>query len=287
VEELGFGGKKTMKTIGFPDGASVPALGQGTWTMGERRARRADEIAALRDGVERGLTLIDTAEMYGDGEAERVVGEAVRGWRDRVFLVSKAYPQNASFRLLPKACEASLERLGVERIDLYLLHWRGNVSLAETVEAMEALVAAGKIARWGVSNLDTADMDELVNAGGVRCATNQILYNLARRGPEIDLLPWLARRSMPVMAYSPIEQGRLLGQRALQKLAKDRGATPAQIALAWLLQRDGVIVIPKMGTVAHVRENCSAVDLVLSEADLALLDKAFPRPGRRRPLEML
>jgi diketogulonate reductase-like aldo/keto reductase len=276
-----------MKSIQFPDGTQVPALGQGTWQMAEQPAKRADELAALRAGVELGLTLIDTAEMYADGESERLVGEALRGLREQVFLVSKAYPQNASRGQLPLACEASLKRLGTDRLDLYLLHWRGRVSLAETVEAMEKLVAAGKIRRWGVSNLDTADMQELVAAGGTACATNQILYNLTRRGPEHDLLPWLASHSMPAMAYSPVEQGRLLGNRQLREIAANLGATPAQVALAWVLSHDQVLTIPKAGRIAHVQENRAAADLRLSASDLAALDAAFPRPGQRRPLEML
>jgi diketogulonate reductase-like aldo/keto reductase len=213
-----------MKTIRLPDGTTVPALGQGTWMMAEDPARRTDEIAALRAGIELGLTLIDTAEMYGEGSAETLVGEAIDGVRDDVFLVSKAYPHNAGRDRLPQACEASLARLGTDRLDLYLLHWRGSVPLAETVAAMEALVAAGKILRWGVSNLDTDDMAELVAAGGTACATDQILYNLTRRGPEHDLLPWLAQHHMPVMAYSPVEQGRLIGHPQLAR--SPRGSAP-------------------------------------------------------------
>ena len=275
-----------MKTIRFPDGTTVPALGQGTWMMAEDPSRRAEEIAALRLGVELGLTLVDTAEMYADGESERLVGEAIGPLRDEVFLVSKAYPQNASRERLPAACEASLERLGTDRLDLYLLHWRGGVPLGETVEAMERLVDAGKILRWGVSNLDTADMDELVEAGGDACQIDQILYNLTRRGPERDLLPWLSAHRMPVMAYSPVEQGRLLAHRGLVDYAREREATPAQLALAWLLARDGVIAIPKAGSPAHVHDNRAALDLRLTAADLDRLDALFPTP-RRVPLEML
>ncbi|MGU3314269.1 aldo/keto reductase [Sphingomonas sp. M6A6_1c] len=276
-----------MKTIALPDGTAVPALGQGSWMMAEDPARRADEIAALRAGIDLGLTLIDTAEMYADGESERLVGEAIAGRRDSVFLVSKAYPQNASRDRLPQACEASLRRLGTDRLDLYLLHWRGGVPLAETVAAMERLVDAGKILRWGVSNLDTDDMEELVAAGGTDCATDQILYNLTRRGPEHDVLPWLAQRGIPVMAYSPVEQGRLAAHPALGALAADRHVTAAQLALAWLLARDDVIAIPKAGTLAHVHANRAAADLTLTPADLARLDHLFPRPPRPVPLEML
>jgi diketogulonate reductase-like aldo/keto reductase len=255
--------------------------------MGETPAQRAGEIAALRAGIDAGLTLLDTAEMYCEGEAERLVGEAIAGRRDEVFLVSKAYPQNASRARLVSACEASLERLGTDRLDLYLLHWRGGVPLAETVEAMDRLTETGKILRWGVSNFDTDDMEDLIEAGGGACATDQILYNLTRRGPEIDLLPWLADRSIPVMAYSPVEQGRLLGHKALRSIADRRRATPAQIALAWLLQQPGVIAIPKAGQRAHVAENRIAADLELDDSDLRELDLAFSRPARRRPLEML
>ena len=255
--------------------------------MGERAERRSDEIAALRAGVELGMTLIDTAEMYGDGAAETLICEALGDRRDQLFLVSKAYPQNASRSRLAGACEASLKRLGTDRLDLYLLHWRGSVPLAETIEAMEALKSAGKIRHWGVSNLDTDDMDELVAAGGDGCVTDQILYNLVRRGPELDLLPWLAQHKVPVMAYSPVEQGRLSSHPALDKVAAKVGATPAQVALAWTLRHDGLIAIPKASSIAHVRENRAAADIVLSDADIATLDAEFPRPRDRRPLEML
>jgi diketogulonate reductase-like aldo/keto reductase len=276
-----------MKTVLLPDGEKVPALGQGTWMMGERHDRRAAEIAALRIGVDLGMTLIDTAEMYGDGAAETLVAEALGSVRETLFLVSKAYPQNASRKRLPLACEASLKRLGTDRIDLYLLHWRGSVPFGETIEAMEALKSAGKIRHWGVSNLDTDDMEELVAAGGDACVTDQILYNLTRRGPEHDLVPWLQDHAMPVMAYSPVEQGRLLAQPALVDMAERMHATPAQIALAWTMQHSGVIAIPKAGSVEHVRENRAAADLVLPETILAELEAAFPRPRDRRPLEML
>lgn len=276
-----------MRSVRFPDGCEVPALGQGTWRMAERRKRRKGEIAALRAGIELGMTLIDTAEMYGDGEAERLVGEAITGLRDSVFLVSKAYPHNASSERLPAACDASLQRLGTDRLDLYLLHWRGGVPLAETVEAMQRLVDAGKIARWGVSNLDTRDMAELVDAGGSACATDQILYNLTRRGPEHDLLPWLAARRMPVMAYCPVEQGRLVDHPDLRAIAAELNATAAQVALAWLLDRDDVIAIPKAGAIEHVHENRAAADLVLEASILARLDALFAAPTRPVPLEMI
>lgn len=276
-----------MKTVILPGGEQVPMLGQGTWKMGERRDRRADEVAALQAGVDLGMTLIDTAEMYGEGAAEQLIGEALGSRRDELFLVSKAYPHNASRERLAKACEASLKRLNTDRIDLYLLHWRGSVPLAETVEGMEALKRAGKIRHWGVSNLDTDDMEELVEAGGAGCATDQILYNLTRRGPEHDLLPWLAERGIPAMAYSPIEQGRLLGNRQLAAVAADIGATPAQVALAWTMRGGQVIAIPKAGTVAHVEDNRAAADLILTDDEVAALESAFPRPSHRTPLQML
>lgn len=268
-------------------GTSVPALGQGTWRMGEDASRRQAETEALRTGVELGMTMVDTAEMYGDGETERFLGEALDGLRDQVFLVSKAYPQNAGRGRLERACEASLRRLKTDRLDLYLLHWRGSVPLAETVEGMEALRSAGKIGAWGVSNLDAADMDELFRAGGGACATDQVLYNLTRRGPEFDLLPALQARGVPLTAYSPVEQGRLLRSEALAAVAERHEATPAQAALAWMLRRPDVVAIPKAADEAHVRENRRAADLALTPEDLAEIDAAFPPPARKTPLEML
>lgn len=276
-----------IRTVALPSGEQVPCLGQGTWMMGERIDRHAEEITALRTGIDLGMTLIDTAEMYGDGASETLIAEAIAGRRDEVFLVSKAFPQNASLARLPRSCEASLKRLGTDRIDLYLLHWRGNVPLAETVEAMEALKRAGKIRHWGVSNLDTDDMEELVDAGGSACVTDQILYNLTRRGPEHELLPWLEDHGMTAMAYSPVEQGRLIGNGKLAALAADLGITPAQLALAWTLRRPGLIAIPKASSIEHVRENRAAADITLDEATLAQLDAAFAAPRERRPLEML
>jgi diketogulonate reductase-like aldo/keto reductase len=276
-----------MREVRLPDGETVPALGQGTWMMGETVSRRTEEIAALRRGVELGMTLVDTAEMYGDGRTEVLVGEALQGLRDMAFIVSKAYPQNAGRQGLPRACERSLKRLGTDRIDLYLLHWRGGVPLAETIEAMEALKAQGKIRHWGVSNLDTDDMEELVAAGGEGCTTNQVLYNLARRGPEYDLIPWLAQRRIPLMAYSPVDQGRLPRGGALAEVGARRGATPYQVALSFVLARGDVIAIPKAGRRDHVEENRGAVDLLLDEEDLAALDRAFPPPRRKTPLAML
>ena len=276
------------RTVTFPSGVVVPALGQGTWGMGNSSRRRAAEVAALRLGIELGMTLIDTAEMYAEGGAEEVVGEAIAGRRDEVFLVSKVLPGNASRRGTITACERSLRRLGTDCIDLYLLHWRGRTPLAETVEVFETLLREGKIRAWGVSNLDPADMLELLRApGGTAVETNQVLYNLTRRGIEYDLLPWCQQRNLPIMAYSPIEQGRLLGNAALKSIATRHGATPAQIALAWLLRQDGVIAIPKAVSSEHVRENRAALDLQLTTQDLADLDRAFPPPTRPQPLEMI
>jgi diketogulonate reductase-like aldo/keto reductase len=276
-----------MHSITLADGTPIPALGQGTWKLGERGADRAAEAATLRLGLDLGLTLIDTAEMYADGGSEEVVAEAIAGRRDEVFLVSKAYPQNASRARLPRACEASLRRLRTEVIDLYLLHWRGSVPLAETVEAMEALKAAGKIRRWGVSNLDVADLRELGPA--LRdCATDQVLYNLESRGVEFDLLPFCQDALMPVMAYSPLGQaGALLRHPALARVAKRQGATPAQVALAWTLRRPNVVSIPKASDEAHLRENLGARLMVLTPEDLVELDSAFPPPRAKQPLEML
>ena len=277
-----------MRTTKFLSGEQVPVLGQGTWYMGENAGRRQDEIAALQFGLDNGMTLIDTAEAYGDGAAEELLGEALSGRRDEVFLVNKVMPHNASRAGTIKACEQSLRRLGTDRIDLYLLHWRGSVPLAETLEAFEHLQRLGKIRHWGVSNFDVADMEELAGlTGGAAVATDQVLYNLTRRGVEYDLLPWCAERAIPVMAYSPLEQNRLLGKPQLQAIADQHGATPAQIALAWVLRGDGVIAIPKAGTRDHVEQNLRALDVVLSTGDLAALDQAFPPPARKRALEMI
>ena len=255
--------------------------------MGENASRRQAEMGALRTGVELGMTMVDTAEMYGEGGTERFLGEALDGLRDQVFLVSKAYPQNAGRGRLERACEASLRRLRTDRLDLYLLHWRGSVALAETVEGMEALRSAGKIAAWGVSNLDAADMDELFRAGGEACVTDQVLYNVTRRGPEFDLLPALQARGVPLTAYSPVEQGRLPRSDALAVVAERHEVTPAQVALAWVLRQPDVIAIPKAADVAHVRENRRAADLALTPEDLAEINAAFPPPARKTPLEML
>jgi diketogulonate reductase-like aldo/keto reductase len=276
------------RTVTLPDGETVPALGQGTWQMAERAGRRAEEIASLRLGLDLGMTLIDTAEMYGEGAAEELVAEAIAGRRDEVFLVSKVYPHNASRRDVVQACERSLKRLKTDRLDLYLLHWRGGVPLADTVAGFEDLRRAGKIRHWGVSNLDTDDMDELEGVpDGGRCATNQVLYNLMRRGPEFDLIPWMSGRRMPLMAYSPVEQGRLPRTGALQEIARRHDASAFQIALAWLLRRPDVIAIPKASSPDHVRDNHKALSIALSPEDLQAIDAAFPPPRRRRPLEML
>lgn len=256
--------------------------------MGERSRQRPAEVAALRQGLELGLTLIDTAEMYGEGGAEEVIAEAIAGQRDALFLVSKVYPHNASRQGVIAACERSLRRLKTDYLNLYLLHWRGSVPLADTLAAFQELQQVGKIRDYGVSNFDVADMEEaVVLPGGAAIATNQVLYNLMRRGIEWDLLPWCRQHQMPIMAYSPVEQGRLLRQQALQTLAHERGVTSAQLAISWLLHQENVIVIPKASTLHHVEQNRAALDLQLSGADLAALDAAFPPPRRPVPLEML
>jgi diketogulonate reductase-like aldo/keto reductase len=256
--------------------------------MGERASARPDEVAALRFGLELGMALIDTAEMYGDGGAEEVVGETIEGRRDSVFLVSKVLPSNASCRSTVAACERSLRRLKTDRLDLYLLHWRGGTPFADTIAAFEQLKRDGKILHWGVSNLDLADMKELVAAhGGGNVATNQVLYNLTRRGIEYGLLPWSRQRRIPIMAYSPIEQGRILSDPTLRAVAARHNAAPAQIALAWLTRQDGLIVIPKATHIEHVRQNRAAIGLRLTKADLTELDRAFPPPAGPQALEML
>ena len=276
-----------MRQVTLPDGTPVPQLGLGTWHMGERAREAAAEVRALRAGIDRGLTLIDTAEMYGNGGAESVVGQAIAGRREEVFVVSKAYPQNAGRDSLPRACEASLQRLGIETLDLYLLHWRGRVPLAETVEAFGRLVSQGKIRRWGVSNLDTSDMEELVAAGGGACATNQVLYNLGSRGVEFGLLPWCKARRMPVMAYSPLGQGAVLKDRALHEVARRHAVSPATVALAWVLRRPEVIAIPKTASLEHLEQLAIAPDLALTDEDRAALDRAFPPPKKATPLEII
>jgi len=276
------------RSVLLPTGEAVPALGQGTWTMGERAGERTAEIASLRLGIELGLTLIDTAEMYAEGGAEEVVGEAVQGLRDRAFLVSKVYPHNASRSGVVETCHGSLRRLRTDRLDLYLLHWRGAVPIEETVAGFEELRRAGQIRHWGMSNCDTLGLQELFALlEGRNCATNPILYNVTRRGPEFDLLPWMAERTMPVMAYSPVEQGRLPRSGALFRIAAERGVSAFQIALAWLLRRPNVLAIPKASKEAHVRENRRALDLELSEEELRLIDRDFPPPTRKRALETL
>jgi diketogulonate reductase-like aldo/keto reductase len=277
-----------MKSVALPSGERVPAFGLGTWNIGDHAATRAEEIATLRLGLDLGAGLIDTAEMYGDGRSEELIAEAIAGRRGEVFLVSKVYPQNASAKGLPAACERSLRRLKTDRIDLYLLHWRGSVPLGETLQAFARLRQAGKIRHFGVSNLDIGDMQslwQLPGADGV--AANQLLYNLTRRGIEWDLLPWLRQRRVPLMAYSPLEQARLAGNRKLAGFAERNGMTPAQAALAWLLVRDDVIVIPKTGRRARLKENLGALDRVLTGEQLAELDRLFPPPGQASSLEML
>ena len=278
-----------MRTVQLPDGTAVPALGQGTWHMGERGRAAKNEVAALKLGIDLGMTLIDTAEMYGNGGAEEVVAEAAAGQRDKLFIVSKVYPHNASRDGTQAACERSLKRLRTDRIDLYLLHWRGSHPLAETVAAFEKLRAEGKIRYWGVSNFDTRDMGELaLLPDGGQCASNQVLYHPASRGVEFDLLPWCTERHVSVMAYSPVGQGgRLLESKALITVAKRHSATPAQVAIAWSMRHGNVISIPKASDPTHVRENAVAGEITLTEDDLAVIDAAHPPPGRKQSLDIL
>ena len=277
-----------VRKLKLPDGEQVPALGQGTWKMGESRSKRKDEVAALKLGLDLGMALIDTAEMYAEGGAEEVVAEAVKGRRREVFIVTKVYPHNASRAGMQAACERSLRRLKTDRIDLYLLHWRGGIPLTDTLAGFEDLKAAGKIRHFGVSNFDLADMKELqALPGGKDAATNQVLYNLKHRGIEFDLLPWGEAQGLPIMAYSPLEIGPLQRASALRRVAERHGVSTAQITLAWVLRRPDVIAIPKASRLEHVRENRAALDLPLTEEDLTELDAAAPPPHRPTPLEMI
>jgi diketogulonate reductase-like aldo/keto reductase len=277
-----------IPTVSFPDGAAVPSLGLGTWNMGEHANQALIEVESLKRGLDLGMTLIDTAEMYAEGGAEEITGQAIAGRRDEVYLVSKVYPSNASRQGVIDACERSLERMKTDRLDLYLLHWRGEHPLEETVAGFEELRRSGKIGAWGVSNFDLDDMQELIAIPeGRHCVANQVLYNLSRRGIEYDLLPWCQEKGIVVMAYSPIEQGRILRHPELIRIAKGYQATPAQVALAFLLEREGVIAIPKSASPQRVEENAQAADLDLSDEDLAALDAAFPPPERKLSLEML
>jgi diketogulonate reductase-like aldo/keto reductase len=277
-----------MKMVRLPSGENVTALGLGTWHIGDDPARRAEEIATIQAALDSGAALIDTAEMYGDGRSEELIGEAIAGRRDEAFLVSKVLPRNASRQGTVAACERSLRRLRTDRLDLYLLHWHGDVPLAETIEAFTALQQAGKIRHFGVSNLDLGDMQELWQVpGGANVATDQVLYNLTRRGIEWDLLPWLRKRHVPIMAYSPLEEGRLLKNRKLVDFARRNGMTPAQVALVWLLSHDDAIVIPKTGSRERLSENLDALNHSLTPQQLAELDRLFPPPKGSTPLEIL
>jgi len=274
-----------MKKIHLSTGRDIPVLGQGTWRMGENSSQKDAEIAALRLGLDMGMSLIDTAEMYGEGGAEEVVGEAIENCRDEVYLVSKVYPHNASRKGTVAACERSLNRLKTDCLDLYLLHWRSSIPLSETLEAFESLKKAGKIRDYGVSNFDADDMKKVINLpNGKQIVTNQVLYNLARRGIEWDLLPWSGQHNIPIMAYSPIEQKGILNNSVLKAVASRHNATPAQIGLAWLLQQQGIIAIPKASNPEHVKENSAALDIQLTQEDLSQLDKAFPPPNRKMSL---
>jgi diketogulonate reductase-like aldo/keto reductase len=279
--------------VTLPDGTSVPCLGQGTWYMGENPQAKAKEIKALQLGIELGMKLIDTAEMYGNGGSERLVGEAIKGYRDDVFLVSKVYPHNAGLDKISIACENSLKRLGTDRLDLYLLHWRGSIPLEETVEGMEKLRKEGKILRWGVSNFDTDDMIELWNTpNGRNCATNQVLYHLGSRGIDFNLLPWQREHHMPIMAYSPLGHGgssrnQLLSNLIVNEIAEKYQVKPMQIALAWTIRTNDVIAIPKAVQEQHVLENAEAASIELTEEDLNRLDEVFPKPRKKMPLDII
>lgn len=276
------------RSVSLRSGEKIVALGQGTWHFAESPGYRAEEITAIRLGIDLGMTVIDTAEMYGNGAAEVLVGEAIAGRRNEVFLVDKVLPHHATRVGTVRACQASLGRLGVDYIDLCLLHWRGSIPLIETIQGFADLKLHGMIRHWGVSNLDIDDMIELSGVpGGNEVETNQILYNLTRRGPEYALIPWLSQHRILTMAYSPIEQGRLLTNPALRPIAQRHNATPAQIALAWVLQHDGVAAIPRARTPSHVRQNAAARDIELTRNDLRDLDRAFPPPTRPTPLEVL
>lgn len=283
----------SVKTVAFSGSRSIPAIGQGTWYMGEKASLRKTEVDALRAGIDLGLTLIDTAEMYAEGGAEEVVGEAIKGQRDKVFLVSKVYPWNAGGQKGQAACEASLRRLGTDRIDLYLLHWRGNFALDETIDLMNKLQQQGKIGRWGVSNLDVDDMQVLWREeGGSACATNQVLYHLASRGIEYDLLPWCQQHDVPVMAYCPLAQaGRLrtglMNHPVVNEIARNHNATAAQILLAWVIRHQGVMAIPKAASIEHVKANAGALDITLTGEELRLLNNAFPVPAVKTPLDVV
>ena len=279
-----------MRTVALPDGKRVSVLGQGTWRMGESKSARASEVAALRLGIELGMSLIDTAEMYGNGGAEEIVAEVINGQHEGVFVITKVYPHNASCAELPKACERSLKRLRIDAIDLYLLHWRERTPpLEETVDAFEKLRAIGKIKRWGVSNFDVDDMEELLSLEhGHKCAANQVLYNLQNREIEFGLLPWSHTNKIPIMAYSPVgHSGALLKKSVLKKIGTTHDATPAQIALAWVLRQPDVIAIPKASDSAHVRDNAGSLEIKLTKEDLTELDREFPPPKSKRPLPVL
>ncbi|WP_240420177.1 aldo/keto reductase [Paenibacillus periandrae] len=279
--------------IPLRDGANVPRLGQGTWYIGDRPSHKSEEIRALQLGVELGMNLIDTAEMYGDGKSELLVGEAIQGIRDRVFVVSKVYPHHAGLNHIVQSCDNSLRRLQTDRLDLYLLHWRGSVPFSETIEGMEKLVEAGKILRWGVSNLDTSDMKELTRLSkGTHCVTNQVLYHLGSRGIEYDLLPWQQEHGMPVMAYCPLAQAGslrkgLIGHPTVKEIAEQHQVNPFQLLLAWCIRSGQVIAIPKASSEAHVIQNAEAARIQLTEEDLSRLDAAFPKPTRKTPLDIV
>lgn len=283
-----------MKTILLPDGTAIPKIGQGTWYLGDDPAARNEEISALRKGVSLGMTLIDSAEMYGNGRSEKLVGEAIASLkREELFLVSKVYPHHAGRDDIFRCCDASIRRMNAGYLDLYLLHWRGSIPLSETVECMEELVKRGKIRRWGVSNFDTDDMEELFRVkNGERCAVNQVLYHLGSRGVEYDLLPWLKNHGVPLMAYCPLAQAgvlrrSLLTDRTVLQLAERHQVSPVQILLAFVVSRENVFAIPKSSTVEHTVQNAAAGDIILSEEEIEKLNKAFPAPSSKTFLDIV
>ncbi len=281
-----------MHDVKLPGGVTLPALGMGTWRMGESGATKAGDTAAVRQAVEVGYRLFDTAEMYGEGGAEsmlgQALGEAMRAGdvrRDELVIVSKVYPHNAGRESAVAACERSLRRLGLDQLDLYLLHWPGSIPLAQTVEAFERLRDAGRLREWGVSNFDTDDMQALWAVdGGARCAANQIWYSVSQRGAEFDLLPWMRERGLPLMAYSPIDQAALAADRTLAAIGRCVQASAAQVALAWAMRAGDVIAIPKAVKVDHQRDNLASTRLTLDAEAISAIDRSFPAPGRKRSL---
>jgi diketogulonate reductase-like aldo/keto reductase len=276
------------------DGRTMPRLGQGTWRMGEDDIKRVEEVAALRYGISLGMSLIDSAEMYANGQAEDVAGEAIENVkREDVFLVSKVYPVNANRQMIFESCDRSLKRFGVEYLDMYLLHWREDADLAEVAYCMESLVEQKKIKGWGVSNFDTFDMEDLWKVpDGNKCAINQVLYNLGSRGIEFDLMPWQRERNIPFMAYCPVAQGaslreELLDNKNVRQVAAKYQVTPMQILLGFVLRHEDLAAIPKAVQRAHVKQNAASINIKLTEDDVAWISKSFPKPTFKMEMEKI